>query len=107
MTIPSLDGWNITRNAETDWVPWGDGGAQAKVLGSADGYVVALVEAEAGYRGTPHEHTHTEFFYLLSGRLRNQGQELVSGDGYAAAAGSTHDDFHALEPSTYLSIFRI
>jgi quercetin dioxygenase-like cupin family protein len=107
MTIPSLDGWNITRNAEADWVPWGDGGAQAKVLGSADGYVVALVEAEAGYRGTPHEHTHTEFFYLLSGRLRNQGQELVSGDGYAAAAGSTHDDFQALEPSTYLSIFRI
>jgi quercetin dioxygenase-like cupin family protein len=107
MTIRSLDGWNITRNAETAWVPWGDGGAQAKVLGSADGYVVALVEAEAGYRGTPHEHTHTEFLYLLSGRLQTQGQELVSGDGYAAAAGSTHDDFHALEPSTYLSIFRI
>jgi quercetin dioxygenase-like cupin family protein len=101
-----LVGWSIAHNAETDWARWGDGNARAKVLGSADGYVVALVPAEAGYRGTPHQHAHAEFFYV-DGRLRNQGQELVSGDGYAAAAGSTHDDFDALEPSTYLSIFRL
>jgi hypothetical protein len=56
MATPSLDGWNITRYADTDWAPWGNGGAQAKVLGSADGYLVALVEADAGYQGTPHEH---------------------------------------------------
>ena len=107
MANPLRDGWNITRNADTDWVPWGDGGARAKVLGSADGYVVALVEADAGYHGTLHVHGYAEFFYLLSGRVRNQGQELAAGDGYAAAAGSSHDDFEALEPSTYLSIFRI
>ena len=62
MAIPLLDGWNITRNADTDWVPWGDGGARAKVLGSADGYLVALVEADAGYQGTPHVHGFAEFF---------------------------------------------
>jgi quercetin dioxygenase-like cupin family protein len=107
MNTSQLVGWSITRNAEADWVPWGEGGARAKLLGSADGYVVALVQADAGYRGTPHQHGHAEFLYVVSGRLRNQGQELISGDGYAAAAGSTHDDFEALEPSTYLSIFRI
>jgi uncharacterized protein len=106
-TGDQLGGWSIARNAETDWVPWGDGGARAKVLGNADGYVVALVQADAGFRGTPHQHTHTEFFYVVNGRLRNQGQELISGDGYAAAAGSSHDDFEGLERSTYLSIFRI
>jgi uncharacterized protein len=104
----SLDGWDITRAANVEWVPWGqDGNARAKVLGTADGYLVVVVEADAGYRGTPHAHEHAEFFYLLDGRLRNQGRELTSGDGYAAASGSTHDDFEALAPSTYLTIFRI
>jgi anti-sigma factor ChrR (cupin superfamily) len=102
-----LAGRSIAHNAETDWVPWGEGGARAKVLGSADGYVVALVQAVEGYRGTPHQHAYAEFLYVVNGRLQNQGQELISGDGYAAAAGSTHDDFEALEASTYLSIFRI
>jgi hypothetical protein len=105
MAIPLLDGWNITRSA--DWVPWGDGGARAKVLGSADGYLVALVEADAGYQGTPHR-THLRRVLLPAQRSgRNQGHELAGGDGYAASAGSSHDDFEALEPSTYLSIFRI
>jgi quercetin dioxygenase-like cupin family protein len=105
---PSLDGWDITHSVDTDWIPWGEhGNARAKILGSADGYVVALVEAAAGYRGTPHEHTYAEFFYLLDGSIRNQGQAMESGDGYAAAAGSTHTDFEAESPATYLSIFRI
>jgi|SRR5271157_2966138 len=107
MTL-SLEGWTMTSGAEADWMPWGEhGDARAKILGTADGYVVALVEAEAGYRGTPHEHAHAEFFYLVDGRVQNQGRELVGGDGYAAAAGSTHGDFEARAASTYLSIFRI
>jgi quercetin dioxygenase-like cupin family protein len=105
---PSLEGWNIVHAGEVDWIPWGSGGnARAKVLGSADGYVVALVEADAGYVGTRHTHVHAEFLYVVDGHLRNQGRELARGDGYAAAAGSTHDDFEALSPSTYLSIFRL
>jgi quercetin dioxygenase-like cupin family protein len=107
-TPPSLEGWDITRAADVEWVPWGQGGnARAKVLGNADDYLVVLVEARAGYQGTPHQHEYAELFYLIDGRLRNQGQELTAGDGYAAAAGSTHDDFEALAPSTYLSIFRV
>jgi hypothetical protein len=103
-----LDGWDITHAADADWVPWGDNGdARAKILGTADGYVVALIEADAGYRGTPHVHAHAEFFYLIDGSVRNQGQGMDTGDGYAAAMGSQHTDFEAESPSTYLIIFRI
>lgn len=106
-TSPSLSGWDIRRAAEADWVPWGgQDNARAKLLGEADGYTVALVEAEAGYSGSPHEHTHPEFFYLLEGVVRNQGQVLAAGDAAAAAAGSVHSDFEVQAPATYLSIFR-
>ncbi len=105
---PSLEGWNIGRAEGIDWSPWGqDGNARAKIIGNADRYFVALVEADAGYRGSPHEHTYAEFFYLGDGKSRNQGEVLTAGDGYAAASGSTHDDFEALAPSTYLTIFKI
>jgi quercetin dioxygenase-like cupin family protein len=83
------------------------GDARAKILGSADGYLVALVEAEAGYQGSPHEHAHAEFLFVVDGQLRNQGQTMVRGDGYAAAAGSVHTDFEAEARSTYLSIFKL
>jgi quercetin dioxygenase-like cupin family protein len=105
---PSLDGWSITHGADAEWIPWGnDDNARAKVLGTADGYTVAFVEAEAGYRGTVHEHTHAEFFFVVDGKIRSQGKILTAGDGYAAAAGSMHEDFEALAPSSYLSIFRL
>ena len=107
MTNP-LEGWDINHAAEIDWTDWGaKGDARAKVLGSGDGYVVALVEAQAGYTGTPHEHHHTEFLFLFDGRLRNQGVVMQAGDAYAAATGSKHTDFEALDASTYLSIFEL
>lgn len=105
---PSLEKWDITRASQVDWVPWGEkGDARAKVLGQADGYLVALVEARQGYRGSPHEHRHAEFFYLLEGSIRNQGQTLQSGDAYAAGSGSVHTDFEAVSDATYLSIFKL
>jgi hypothetical protein len=74
---PSLQGWGITRGDDAEGIPWGqDGKARAKVLGQADGYVVVVVEAEAGYQGTPHRPYQAEFFYLVDGQVRNQGQEL-------------------------------
>lgn len=107
-TTHSLDGWDINRAADVEWVPWGEhGDARAKILGSGDGYMVTLVEAQAGYTGTPHEHTHTEFLYVVAGRLRNQGQIMATGDAYAAAIGSRHTDFAAEVPSTYLIIFKL
>jgi hypothetical protein len=84
---PSLEGWSITRGAEGEWIPWGnDDNARAKLLGTDDGYVLALVEAQAGYRGAPHERAHAEFLFVVNGTIRNQGEILMTGDGYAAGA---------------------
>ena len=108
MTI-SLQGWNIVRADESDWLPWSGsaGEARAKILGSADGYTVVLVEAQAGYHGNAHVHTFPEFNYVVDGTVRNQGQEMKAGDGYAAAAGSSHDDFATDSGATYVVIFKI
>jgi len=103
-----LEGWDIVSAADRDWIDWGEGGAaRAKLLAAGDGYTVALVETEPGYKGSRHDHVHTEFLYVLEGRLRNQGEVMEAGDTYVAAAGSTHTDFEAESPSTYLSIFKL
>lgn len=108
MGHPSLEHWDIRHLAEVEWLPWGSqGNARVKILGEADGYTVALIQAEAGYQTPEHEHAHAEFFYLIDGRIRNQGQQMDTGDGYAAATGSVHTDFQVERPSTYLSIFRL
>ena len=105
----SLEGWNIVDADGAEWFPWvGTAGeARAKVLGSADGYTVVLVEARPGYQGSPHEHAFAEFHYLVSGAVRNQGVAMKAGDGYAAAAGSTHADFATETGATYLVIFKL
>ena len=68
----SLDGWNIVRADDAEWVPWtgSDGEARAKVLGSADGYMVMLVEAQPGYVGSPHEHGYAECAEMRGRALR-------------------------------------
>jgi quercetin dioxygenase-like cupin family protein len=105
----SLEGWNIVAADESEWFPWvgSAGEARAKILGSADGYSVMLVEAQPGYAGTPHEHTYAEFNYVVSGTVRNQGVEMKAGDGYAAAAGSSHADFETDTGATYIVIFKL
>jgi quercetin dioxygenase-like cupin family protein len=104
----SLDGWDIKGFDDVDWSPWGSkGNARAKVLASGDGFFLALVEAEPGYAGDPHEHAHPEFLYVVEGALRNQGREMTKGAGYVAAPGSTHADFATESGATYLSIFKL
>jgi quercetin dioxygenase-like cupin family protein len=104
----SLDGWDIREGATAEWVPWGGhGNAKAKILGSGDGYMVTLVEADAGYRGDAHVHGYAEFFYVVDGTVRNQGRQMRSGDGYAASSGSSHVDFEAETAATYIVIFKI
>jgi hypothetical protein len=104
----SLAGWDIQTAEAAEWVPWGTtGNAKAKILGSADGYMVAFVQADAGYEGDPHVHGYPEFFYLIDGEVRNQGQRMVAGDGYAAATDSTHADFATDTGATYIVIFKI
>jgi hypothetical protein len=105
---PPLDGWDIRHAADLDWIPWGSQtNAQAKVLAEADGYTVALIQAEAGYRTSAHDHAFPEFFYLLDGVVRNQGLVMNGGDAYAAGVGSTHTDFETHTPASYISIFRL
>ena len=104
----SLDGWSLGRFADVEWSPWGSGGnARAKVLANGDGYYLALVEAEPGYAGDPHEHAFTEFLFVVEGSLLTQGERLTKGDGYVAAGGSTHEQFGAPDGATYLSIFKL
>jgi quercetin dioxygenase-like cupin family protein len=108
MTDISLEGWDIGSGDAAEWMPWGSGdNARAKVLANADGYMVVLVEAQPGYEGDPHEHAHTEFNYVLDGTLRTQGKAMKAGDGYAAAAGSTHTDFATDTGATYLVVFKL
>ena len=103
-----LEGWAIGRASDTAWVDWGEhGDARAKVLSTGDGYLVTLVEAEAGYTGGPHEHANTEFLYVLDGSLTNQGEPMRAGDAYVANAGSSHSDFRVVTRSTYLIIFKL
>jgi quercetin dioxygenase-like cupin family protein len=108
MTTDTPNGWNINTDGAGDWIDWGDGDrARAKVLATGDGYLVVLVEAEAGYVGTPHDHTNTEFAYVLTGTLRNQHQVMGPGGAYAAERGTRHTDFETLGPASYLSIFKL
>ena len=100
-------GWDIGSAERAEWVPWGGGGARAKVLASGDGYHVALVEAEPGYEGGEHRHEHAEMLHVLSGELVTNGVTMRAGDAYVAAAGSEHRTFATHQGATYLSIFRI
>ena len=104
----SLDGWDIGRFDDIEWSPWGSGGnARAKTLASGDGFYLSLVEADPGYRGDPHEHTHTELLYVVEGTLHTQGREMTKGDAYVAAGGSTHADFGTDAGATYVSIIKL
>jgi quercetin dioxygenase-like cupin family protein len=108
MTTETSHGWSINPTATGDWINWGQGGrARAKILATGDGYLVALVEAEAGYVGAPHDHTHTEFGYVLTGTLRNQLQIMGPGGAYVAERGSCHTDFEVRDAATYLTIFKL
>jgi quercetin dioxygenase-like cupin family protein len=81
--------------------------ARAQILADGDGFYLAVVEASAGYVGTAHDHAHPEFLYVVDGLLTTQGVMLEAGDGYVAAAGSSHAEFATTAGATYLSIFKL
>src|SRR5262245_18497880 len=108
LTTHDLTGWDIGALHAVEWSPRGSrGDARAKVLASGDGYYLALVEAEPGYHGDPHEHGFAEMLYILSGTLRTQGVDMGSVDAYVAAAVSVHTDFATDPGATYLSVFKL
>lgn len=108
MTAPaSLEGWTFG-GGDTPAMPWGtDGDAVAQVIATADGYHLMLVRADAGYRGTPHDHAHAELTYVLEGTVVTNGHELHAGEGAAAPAGSHHESFRAVTDAVYLSVFKL
>ena len=77
------------------------------MLGSGDGYVLVLVEAAAGYEGDPHEHTNAELSYVVSGTVEHQGVPMEAGDGYVAAASSTHTQFRVTSDASYVLAFKL
>jgi uncharacterized protein len=103
----SLTGWDIANAADVDWAPWGSrGDAKAKLIASADGYIVVIVVAEPGYANDPHVHGFPEFVYVIDGTIHVQGHPLACGGAYAAAAGSVHSELRTDSGATYLSIFK-
>ena len=61
-----------------------------------------------GYVGDAHDHTDTEFLFVVEGALRTQGRTMTKGDAYVATPGSHHDAVpHATDGATYLSIFKL
>ena len=101
-------GWDFGLAAEAEWMPWGEGdNAIGRIVAVGDGYHQVLIKAQAGYAGAPHEHEHAEFSYILEGVVKHNGATLSVGDGYAAAAGSTHESFEVITDATYLTIFKL
>jgi len=66
-----------------------------------------LVEAAAGYTGTPHDHAHPEFSYVLSGTVEHQGVPMSAGDGYVATTGSSHTGFTVTSDAAYVLAFKL
>lgn len=80
--------WCIGR-ADAEPMPWGDEGrATAQFLAAADGYHLAVIHADAGYRGDPHDHVYAEFTFVVSGTVVTNGHRLDAGDAAAAPAGT-------------------
>jgi len=99
-------GWTFTDGGAMDWQPIAEG-ARMKVLGIADGKMIATFKFEAGYVGGVHHHEEPEFSYILEGSMVSQGVQMEVGHAYAAQMGTTHDDFRTEIGCTLVSVFKI
>ena len=111
MTDTSTDpaapaGWTFTDGEAMDWQPIAEG-AGMKVLGIADGKMIATFKFDAGYVGGVHHHEEPEFSYILEGSMVSQGVQMEVGHAYAAQIGTTHDDFRTENGCTLVSVFKI
>ncbi len=77
-----------------------------KVLGSADGKLIAMFKFDAGFSGQSHQHEEPEFSYVLEGSIVSNGVTMQAGHAYAAVAGTTHDEFRTDEGCTLVSVFK-
>ena len=76
-----VTGWTFTDQATLDWQEFGTGVAM-KTLGGPNGRAIALFKFDAGYVGSPHEHTDAEFSYILEGDLISNGVTMTTGHAY-------------------------
>jgi mannose-6-phosphate isomerase-like protein (cupin superfamily) len=111
MTDPTTNaaapaGWTFSDSGAMDWQPIA-AGAGMKVLGIADGKMIATFKFEAGYVGGVHHHEEPEFSYILEGSMVSQGVQMEVGHAYAAQMGTTHDDFRTENGCTLVSVFKI
>jgi len=102
-TLP--DGWTFTDANAMEWQPRGDKVAM-KVLGSADGKLIAMFKFDAGFVGDTHHHEEAEFSYVLDGAVISNGVRMEAGHAYAANAGTTHEEFRTDEGCIVVSVFK-
>ncbi len=102
----ALAGWTFADSGTISWTPRGEGVAM-KVLGVADGTMIASFQFQPGYVGAVHNHEQAEFTYILEGSLNSQGVMMYPGHSYAVEAGTLHDQFSTETGCTLVSVFKV
>ena len=105
MIDTTTDGWMFSDSDALAWQPLGDKIAM-KMLGAADGKVIAMFRFEAGYVGGSHHHEEPEFTYVLDGDIVSNGVTMTAGHAYAAQAGTDHTEFRSEGGATLVSVFK-
>ncbi len=100
------EGWSFSDSGSMPWQQRGEGVAM-KVLGVADGTMIASFQFQPGYVGGVHEHEQAEFTYILEGSLNSQGVMMYPGHAYAVEPGTTHDQFSTETGCTLVSVFKV
>jgi quercetin dioxygenase-like cupin family protein len=98
------EGWTFTDTNTMDWQSVSDD-VSLKMLGLIGNRAFTLSRFDAGHSGKLHHHENPEFLYVLEGDLVSQGVEMAAGHAYAAAPGTTHDEFRTTGGCTVLVVF--
>jgi len=82
----------ITRKENQEWINLPMKGAKWLELSAnkQDGFVMSMMEIEAGCEIPEHDHHGVEMAYILEGDLETDGKLLKAGDFFRADAGSHH-----------------
>ncbi len=98
------EGSTFADSSVIEWNELGPGIAM-KMLGDADGRVLAMFEFDAGYQDGVHAHTDAEFTYVLDGSIVSNGVLMESGRSYAVGDGTRHSEFRTDTGCTVISVF--
>ncbi len=87
------DGVKLVRKDEQEWMNLPvKGGARLLELSARkkDGFVMSMIEVQAGCQFPAHDHAGVEMAYILEGDLESDGVLLHAGDFMRADAGTHH-----------------